>query len=94
MCFEWSDVGREAAFDIIDACIENETCTAEHMELVIHYCQENEDWENFEHYATIGFSLGFLPELKENQPNFAWLRGIHSVSTLLLFASIPPALFA
>ena len=48
----------------------------------------------FTRYATAGRERGLLPaEDGYVAPRFRLLRGLHSISTLMLFAAIPPALF-
>eukprot|EP00041_Stephanoeca_diplocostata_P024294 m.611064 g.611064 ORF g.611064 m.611064 type:complete len:657 (+) comp22498_c0_seq6:164-2134(+) len=93
---EWEDpVANEHAVvdNVFRALIQNESVTAEHLEIMLYDARMRGDADRLEAIVLTGAHLEMLPR-EGSAPSIyrKLIRNIHSLSTIMLFLSIPPAL--
>jgi hypothetical protein len=89
--FRWGEAGAFVVPELARQLIHHGVFEHAHLEIVLHDAAGVDD-ELYDAAVVAGRAIKLLPDSDLSKPQL-FLRGLYSVSTLVLFASIPPALF-
>ena len=79
---DWGADGRESAYELFEILIAREQLDPAVLAVMVEYCEQHERYEMFDKYPAVFGMPGVTTQR-------AVLRGLHAITTIAMFASIP-----